>query len=88
MTSKTYDPAPGECHCNHVIGYLFDEIAAGRWVHEMRETAPLQQGQPNGAYVLVCLTCLGAWDHRATDRLIEANASSFRNNCRSSNLGK
>jgi len=39
----------------------------GRWVHEFRE-----REKPGGEFVLVCLTCLGAWDHRATDRLIEA----------------
>jgi hypothetical protein len=54
--------APDVCQCNHLPAYLFQEIAAKRWVHEFRES--------ESGYVLVCLTCLKPWDHAATDRLI------------------
>jgi hypothetical protein len=52
------------CQCNHEAAHLQQEIAAGRPVHEYRI------GE-DSEYVLVCLTCLGLWDHSATDRLIE-----------------
>lgn len=64
-TGIKYDPAKGECRCNHDPAYLQREIAARRWVHKYLPD------KATGEYVLVCLTCFGSWDHRATDRLIE-----------------
>lgn len=55
--------ATSECCCAHTAEYLQQEIAAKRWVQEYREL--------DGKTVLVCVKCDGAWDYRATDRLIE-----------------
>jgi len=60
-----HPPPYSECKCDHDAAYLEQEIAARRWVHEYRER------RDTGEIVLVCLTCDGLWDHRATDRLIE-----------------
>src|SRR5258705_5878229 len=39
----TYDPAAGKCRCNHDNYFLFEEIAAKRWVHRSEEhTSELQ----------------------------------------------
>jgi hypothetical protein len=56
------------CQCNHSARWLFDEIAAKRWVHEFRE---YRTHKGTVEYTLVCLSCRGEWNHTATDRLVE-----------------
>jgi hypothetical protein len=52
------------CQCNHDPHWLKAEIEVGRYPQKYREV--------NGDYALFCVKCGGLWDHRATDRLIEA----------------
>jgi hypothetical protein len=60
-----YDLADGKCQCDHDAGWLRQEIAARRLVHEYRTNIA------TGKAVLVCTKCQGLWDHAATDRLME-----------------
>jgi hypothetical protein len=69
---KIWNPAAGECRCNHDAGWLFDEIAAGRPAQEYQQREYRDhEGKMQREYVLFCRTCWGLWDHKATDRLID-----------------